>query len=241
MSASSISPLMLWLVLLSRTLLFATFQILIAVALYFVNSTSPWDDSAGWWTFSALFTNLVSIMLLVWLFGQEKKCYLEILSFSRQTMWKDIGITFLTMIVLMPLSIFPNQWLTTWLFGSSEIAYSLFFRPLPLWAGLVSVLFPITIAFSELPTYFGYVMPRLEKQSGNGWFAWGTASFFLAFQHITLPLILDWRFMLWRFGMFVPLALLLGVCLKIRPQLLPYFMIVHALLDMSTVAILLTL
>lgn len=74
-------------------------------------------------------------MLLVWLFRQEKKCYLEILSFSRQTMWKDIGITFLTMIVLMPLSIFPNQWLATWLFGFSEIAYSLFFRPLPLWAG----------------------------------------------------------------------------------------------------------
>lgn len=241
MSTSSTKPMALWTVLLSRTLLFAIFQVLIAMVLHFSNSTSPWSDSAGWWTFSALFANLVSIMLLVWLFQQEKKRYFDLLSFSRRTMWKDIGITFLTMIVLLPLSIFPNQWLATWLFGSNEIAFSLFFRPLPLWAGLVSILYPITIAFSELPTYFGYAMPRLEKQSGNGWFAWAVASFFLAFQHITLPLILDWRFMFWRFGMFIPLAFLLGLWLKIRPQLLPYFMIVHALLDMSTVIILLTL
>lgn len=241
MNASSTKPVTLWLVLLSRTLLFAIFQVLIALVLSFMNSTHPWSDSAGWWTFSALFANLVSIMLLVQLFRRERKRYIDILYFSRQSLWKDVGITFLTMILLLPLSMYPNQWLAAWLFGSSEIAYSLFFRPLPVWAGWVSMLFPVTIAFAELPTYFGYAMPRLERQSGNGWFAWGAASFFLAFQHITLPLIPDWRFMLWRFGMFIPLAFLLGLCLKIRPQLLPYFMIVHALLDMTTVAILLTL
>lgn len=241
MNTNSTKPAALWLVLFSRTLLFAAFQVLIAATLSFTDSTAPWNDSAGWWTFSALFTNLVSIMLLAWLFQRENKRYFDFLSFSPQTVWKDVGITLLTMIVLLPLSVLPNQWLATWLFGSDEIAFSLFFRPLPLWAGLVSILYPITIAFAELPTYFGYAMPRLAKQLGNDWLAWAIASFFLAFQHITLPLILDWRFMLWRFGMFLPLALLLGLCLKIRPQLFPYFMTVHALLDMTTVAILLTL
>jgi hypothetical protein len=241
MNTHSTKPVALWLVLVSRTLSFAVFQVLIAAALSLTDSTAPWSDSAGWWTFSALFTNLVSIIFLFWLFRREHKRYFDFLSFSRQTMWKDVGITFLTMTVLLPLSIFPNRWLAIWLFGSNEIAFSLFFRPLPLWAGLISILYPITIAFAELPTYFGYAMPRLEKHFGNGWLAWGLASFFLAFQHSTLPLILDWRFMLWRVGMFLPLALLLGLCLKIRRQLFPYFMIVHALLDMTTVAILLTL
>lgn len=241
MNMPSTKPVALWLVLVSRTLFFALFQTLIAAVLSLTGSASPWNDSAGWWTFSALFTNLISIPLLAWLFRRENKRYFDFLSFSRQTVWKDVGITLLTMIVLMPLSILPNQWLATWLFGSDEIAFSLFFRPLPLWAGLVSILYPITIAFAELPTYFGYSMPRLEKQSGNSWFAWVIASFFLAFQHITLPLIFDWRFILWRFGMFLPLALLLGICLKIRPQLFAYFMIVHALLDMTTVVILLML
>ena len=240
MIVSSTKP-TLWLMLFSRTLLFAVFQILTAIVLSFTNSPTPWSDSAGWWTFSALFANIVSIMLLFWLLRRENKRYFDFIPFSRQTVWKDIGITFLLVIVFMPISIYPNQWLANLLFGSSETVFSLFFRPLPLWAGFVSILFPVTIAFAELPTYFGYAMPRLEKQLGNSWLAWSLASLFLAFQHITLPLILDWRFMLWRFGMFIPLAFVMGLCLKIRPQLFPYFMIIHALLDMTTVAIILTL
>jgi len=83
--------------------------------------------------------------------------------------------------------------------------------------------------------------PALEVQLGNSWFAWGLASLFLALQHIALPLIFDGRFMLWRFGMFIPLAFFMGLCLKLRPQLFPYLMFVHILIDMMTVVIILTL
>jgi hypothetical protein len=47
-------------------------------------------------------------------------------------------------------------------------------------------------------------------------------------------LIFDWGFMLWRFGMFLPFALFTGLVLKFRPALLPYFVIVHALMDVTT-------
>lgn len=50
-----------------------------------------------------------------------------------------------------------------------------------------------------------------------------------------LPLILDSRFMLWRLGMFLPFALFIGLVLKLRPTLLPYYLIMHALLDISAV------
>ena len=63
-------------------------------------------------------------------------------------------------------------------------------------------------------------MPRLEAQLKNGWLAWLIASFFLAAQHMFLPLILDWRFMLWRLGMFLPFALFTGLVLKLRPALI---------------------
>ena len=230
-----------WVMLCSRTLLFAVFQVLIAGILAFFGSPNPWDDSAAWWTISALGANLVSIMLLVWLHRKENRRYFDFIPASRQAMWKELGIVLLIMVVLIPVAVLPNQWLANMLFGSDEVVFALLFRPLPLWAVIVSILFPLTIAFAELPTYFGYVMPRLEKQLGNGWLAWGLASLFLALQHITLPLILDWRFIVWRFGMFVPLAFLMGLCLKLRPSLFPYLMVIHALLDMSTVVIILTL
>ncbi len=227
--------------LFSRTLLFAMFQVLIAGILALLSSPAPWDDSAGWWTISALCANLVSIALLAWLFRRENMRYFDFIPFSRRTIWKDVRLVLTLTIVLIPIATFPNQWLATWLFGSEEIAFALMFRPLPLWAGMISLLFPLTIAFAELPAYFGYAMPRLEKQLGNGWLAWTLASFFLALQHITLPLILDWRFIAWRLGMFIPLAFLLGLSLKLRPRLFPYLMAVHALLDMTTMVIILTL
>ncbi len=52
-----------------------------------------------------------------------------------------------------------------------------------------------------------------------------------------LPLILDGRFMLWRLGMYLPFALFAGLILKLRPTLLPYFMIIHALADLSAVSV----
>lgn len=84
-------------------------------------------------------------------------------------------------------------------------------------------------------------MPRLEAKLRNGWAAWLIASFFLGAQHMFLPLILDGRFMLWRLGMYMPFALFAGLMLKLRPSLLPYFMIVHALVDLSAVSVYLML
>jgi hypothetical protein len=241
MNITNEKPIAPWLMLVSRTVLFAVFQLLITGVLAITGSSTPWGTSAGWWPFSAILTNVVSTILLVWLFHRENKRYFDFVRFSRQTMWKDIGIVVLLLLAIMPIATYPNQWLANLLYGSEEAVFSLFFRPLPLWAGIVSMLFPITIAFAELPTYFGYVMPRLERQIGNGWYAWAAASFFLAIQHVTLPLVLDWRFMVWRIGMFIPLAFFMGLCLRLRPQLFAYLMVGHVLLDMMTVVIILTL
>ena len=137
----------------------------------------------------------------------------------------------------LPIIASPMNILGKALFGDRMIPTYMLFQPLPAWALVVSLLFPITIAFAELPTYFGYSMPRVAAQIKNGWLAWLIASFFLGAQHMFLPLIPDGRFMLWRLLMYMPFALFSGFFLKLRPGLLPYFMIVHALADFSAVAV----
>jgi hypothetical protein len=128
----------------------------------------------------------------------------------------------------------PREPLGRVLFGDAMIPTYMLFQPLPLWALILALLFPLTIGFGELPTYFGYCMPRLAALLTNGWLAWLIASLFLAAQHMFLPLLLDSRYLLWRFAMFVPFALITGLFLKFRPSLLPYFMIGHALIDITT-------
>jgi hypothetical protein len=82
-------------------------------------------------------------------------------------------------------------------------------------------------------------MPRLSALSGRRWLSWLLASFFLAAQHIAVPLLFDGRFILWRLLMFLPFALLVGLILAWRPRLLPYMIVIHALMDISVVVFLL--
>jgi hypothetical protein len=225
-----------WLMLISRSVLFLLFQGLIALILFATGSTNAWDESARYWTFLPTLASVVSLYLLVRLFKLEGKRFWDILRFSRET-WKADLLWFIGLsIIAMPILDAPREPLARAIFGDAMIATNMLFRPIPTWAFVLSFLFPLTIWFSELPTYFGYVMPRLSGQI-NGWLAWLITSFFLAAQHMFLPTTLNGGYFLWRFGMFLPFALFTGLALKFRPALLPYFVIVHALLDITTVLV----
>lgn len=226
-----------WLMLVSRSILFVLFQILIALILAATGRTSAWTESARWWTFMAFLANFASLYLLVRVFNAEGKRYWDILRFSHETWKTDLLWLLGFSIVGMPIAAAVKDPLAVAIFGDAMTPTTMLFRPLPTWAFFLSFLFPLTIWFAELPTYFGYAMPRLEAQLKNGWIAWLIASFFLAAQHMFLPLILNGGYMLWRFGMFLPFALFTGLVLKFRPSLLPYFVIVHALMDITTVLV----
>lgn len=225
-----------WLMLISRSVLFILFQALIALVLAASGTASAWDESARWWPFMASLANVVSVFLLVRLLKAEGKHYLDIIRFSGATLKTDLRWFFGFSLIGLPIAAAPMNALGAAIFGDRMAPIYMMFLPLPAWALVLSLLFPLTIAFAELPTYFAYVMPRLEAQLKNGWVAWLIASFFLGAQHMLLPLILDGRFMLWRLLMYMPFALFAGLLLKIRPTLLPYYMIVHALVDLSAVA-----
>jgi membrane protease YdiL (CAAX protease family) len=230
----------LYFILSSRLILFFSFQFLFYLLLKLYGSSDAWRESQGWWMIAVLLTNIISIFVLVFLLKKEGLSFGKVFRFTKKGWRKDLIISLSLLIIAIPISVFPNLWISNLLWGSTEPALALLFRPLPLWAVVVSFMFPITQAFAELPTYFGYVMPRLKKQLNNGWMAWAIASFFLALQHIALPFIWDGKFLLWRLGMFLPFAFFLGLCLKIRPRLFPYFMIAHGILDIGTVMMIIT-
>jgi hypothetical protein len=226
-----------WFMLFSRSILFLLFQGLIALTLMVTGTKSAWDESARWWTFMAFLANVGSFFLLMRLYKAEGRNFLDTLRFSRDTWKTDLLWLLGFSIIGLPLAAAPREPLAAAIFGDSMIATKMLFQPLPTWAFVLSFLFPLTIAFAELPTYFGYCMPRLTVQLKNGWLAWIIASIFLAAQHMFLPLILNGGYLLWRLGMFLPFALVTGLALKYRPRLMPYLVIGHALLDITTVMV----
>jgi len=224
--------------LLSRTALFAFWQLLFALGFLLVGSARPWEASVSWWLLSASLGNITNIALLTWVARREGLRLNQLFNFERRT-WKwDVLLVIAATVVAAPLGYFPNPLLARALFGNPSAAIAMMFRPLPGWAIiLVAIIFPITIALSELPNYYGYVMPRLKTMSASGWRIVVLVGVVHAFQHVTLPLQFDVRFMVWRFGMFLLFALFVAWLINWRPSVLPYLMIIHGLLDSSLAAL----
>jgi hypothetical protein len=218
----------------SRPVCFALFQGVIAVGLWIPGARAPWRESAGWWLVAAAPANLVTLGLLSGMLRREGSSLARLYRLDRQQVVPDLLALAALTLVFAPAGYFPSVLLGQWLFTDPAMPHELLFRALPRWAAVLSATaFPISIALAELPWYGGFLLPRLEARTGSRWAAIGLAGLGLAAQHVTLPLVLDWRFVVWRLLMFLPFALLVIGVLRWRPRLLPYLMVVHGLMDLQ--------
>jgi hypothetical protein len=228
-----------WLLLFGRTGLFLLVQALFALGFSLGGSTSAWDDGAAWWPFIVTIANLLCLGGMVFLFRAEGKNYWEIFRIRRKNLKSDL-LALLSTVIIGPLGYFPNILLANWLFSDSQIALDLLVRPLPLWAVYASlVLFPVTQGLIELPLYFAAVMPRLDNRRFPDLRPVILPALLLGLQHFAMPFVLDYRFILWRAFMYIPFAFGVGILLHWRPRLLPYFALIHVLMDLSFASMLL--
>lgn len=229
------------LMLFSRLFLFSAAQALMAAWFALKGNPHPWQQSIAWWPVSVTVSNLICLILLDRLARREGITLKDLYRVEKHSFWRELLILAVITVISGPLSMLPNFLLGNVLFGDINIATEMFFRPLPLWVVIAfsGILFPITIALTEIPTYYSYAMPRLTAKTGRGWAMVALAGFMHAAQHIALPLIFDLRFITWRLLMFLPFALFMAAVLRWRPRLLPYLMVIHGLMDFSLMFMLL--
>jgi hypothetical protein len=223
--------------LVHRTALFLVCQLCIAIVIAAQGQPNAFLRAAAWWPVSATVTSLITLGILRRLLRAEHLGWRAFLHIERGHVLADVAICIGVFVVCGPLVMLPSNALSLALYGSQTSTAPLIYQPLPYPVALViSILFPLTVALSELPAYLAYAMPRVERILGSRWSAVGAVlliGFCLAAQHVTLPLVLDWRFMLWRLVMFLPFALWLAVSVRWRPRLLPYLMFGHFLIDFA--------
>ena len=218
--------------LMSRLVGFALVQAGVALWYALTGAIDPWQRSLAWWPISATVTSLAGIALLDWRLRCEGSRYLDLLRAQRATVGRDLLVVAVAVLVAGVLSVVTNVGLSVLLWGDPEAGASSFFSPLPLWAAVLAlVAFPLAVGLSELPTYFGFVLPRLRALGLSGMWAVLLSASLLSLQHVTLPLAFDAAFLVWRAFMFMPFALFLAALLALRPRLLPYLVVVHVLLD----------
>jgi hypothetical protein len=230
------SPLLL---LFGRSALFLLIQALFAGGFFLAGRDSAWNQGAAWWPFTVTFTNLLCLAAMGSLFRVEGKNYWEIFRIRRGQVRRDLLALFASLVIALPLAVFPNLLLGSWLFGDPQAPLELFLRPLPLWAACAgAILFPVTQGLAELPVYFLYAMPRLDGRRFPDLRPVILPALMLGLQHFAIPFVFDIRFIVWRALMFIPFAFAVGIILHWRPRLLPYLAVVHVLMDLSFAAML---
>jgi len=226
----SIIPPRVFLILVSRLVLFMVFQALIALL------ANSWEASEKYWLLTATLTNIVSIALLFIVLKHDGRKYFSIFSVNRAGMKKDLFIFIGLTLVSVPIVLIPGYFLSIMIWDKPNVPAEMMFGPIERWlVYFLLIAFPVTITFAELATYFGYIMPKLKEQFKTKWAAIFLPVIFLAIQHCTLPFIPDLNFIIYRALVFLPFATLIGVSIYYKPSLLVYFAILHGIMDFGTV------
>jgi hypothetical protein len=229
------SPRAVWGMLFLRPALALSAQALVAGAFLLSGTQDPWRLAADWWLAWFGVASVVNLAVLRLLLHREGRRLRDLYRFERDGRRTDLAWAVVALVVSGPVAMLPNLLIAGALWGdAATTGADLSFRALPvLAAGLLVAIFPVVHAMAELPTYYGYVMPRLSAITGWRWRAMLVPALVLSTQHVFLPLLLDWRFVAWRALMFLPFAAWIGFVVMRRPTSLPYLVVGHALIDLS--------
>ncbi len=225
------------LMLFLRSTLFVIIQLCFYALFLAFGKSNPWMMSASYWPFVMILTNIVCLVLLNGLLKREGSRFQYFFAFNKSTALKDLFLSMGLLCVTGVLGFLPSSILGNWFFGDVMIGNRLFFQPLPQWAAVVTLaLFPLSMPFGELTTYFGYVMPRLELTTKSKLLSIILSALMLSLQHAALPLLfnLGGMFLLWRALVFLPFAFSLAFIIQWKPRLFPFFLVGHFFIDIGT-------
>jgi hypothetical protein len=225
----------IFITLIMRTVLFAIFGfVMIGVFSITGGENDAVQEAEKWWAFQAIMANIATFVILRILLKREGLTYGSILHFQKVRLGKDLLRSLLYIVICFPIAAIG-------LYGLSFLAFGHFQPPdnmmqaIPLWAAIVAlIVFPITNALVEIPTYMGYAFPRIEKQWGKKSLAILLTALFLAIQHGPLPLVFDGPYWIWRMFSFIPLAIVLAFIYSRTRNNAP-LVIAHYVMDLQMV------
>ena len=187
-------------------------------------------DISMWWPLLCIVVNLVTMGFLYIRMRIEGTGFRDLINHNpdKRKLTREILTATPLMLVLGVGGLMGFSWLV---YGYMPVTNS---QPLPIWAAiLVVILLPLTIVVSEIPFYLGYCAPRIKRITKSEVFSIAYPLFFYALQHSFMPLLFDYKHILSRFIMFIPLLIMIGIWYHRKKTLLP-LMAGHGLLDVFT-------
>lgn len=231
-----------WGLLALRPLAFLAAQAAVALALALGGAAEPWWASAAWWPLAAILANVAGLAALAASLRAEGAPLRAVFAPAggrapAAVLGRDGGAAALAALPVLALGALVPWALGVALWGTPDIGQAVLVQPLPAWAAWATlVLFPVTMAAVELPTYAGFVAPRLGATRLGAVGAVVVVGLVLGLQHAALPFLPAKTFLVWRALALVPMALALIATLRRAPRLLPWFVALHLLANATLAA-----
>jgi membrane protease YdiL (CAAX protease family) len=229
------------LLVVGRSALILAAQAVVACGLWLRSRSWSWDAAAKWWSVYGTLVDIGCLALMVVYTRKEGIRLRDLIGPVRLRWGRDLFLGAGIFMLVFPFFILVSPVAMRLLYGTTPLPTfsGLTGRVLPLWAVVYSFSIWLLIwSPTEEITYQGYALPRLEALFKSRWKAVALVSFWWAIQHPFLPFILDWKYFVWRFLMFLP-SMVIMTLLYLKVRRLPPFILAHW--PMDTIALFMTL
>jgi membrane protease YdiL (CAAX protease family) len=221
---------------LARCILLVIFQGILAFYYHLQGNQTPWESAAKWWTVYGNLADISCLLLLAFALKKEGKDLSSLIDFDKKKIFQDLKSGLLIFFLIFPLIGLLYTFVTGYLILNENTLNltinQLGERTLPSWAYYYSIFIWWTIwSMTEELTYQSYSLRRLIGEYGQVK-TLIFVGFFFALQHSFLPLIFDWRYILWRLVAFFPLVVCLMIAYMKTGRITPVI-IAHALMDIN--------
>jgi hypothetical protein len=213
----------------ARTALLVLFQAFAAVVLALRHHPYAWTAAGKWWTVYGTLVDLGCITLM-WRFTRREGIgFRDLIGRFRLRRGRDLFVGLGWFAVIFPILGICLPLTARLIYGSwfPSVDQGVVVGPLPFWAALYTLsVWWIIWSPTEETTYQAYVLPRVEALTKRPVVAALMVAFWWALQHCALPLVLDWRYPIWRVLATFP-GVLVFVLIYQRTRRLPPLIIAH--------------
>ena len=213
----------LYLLLPIRSLMFIAVFIIISLM-----SGEKLEHLFHWWSVIASIINVLVIGILLFLCKKQKITYGKLIQYEKGTCKWYVAFFIVVSMLMVGMG---GMYLAGFIcYGVFPYLAPMLIAPIPLILAIVNLfLLPITTTLAEDGLYLGLGVNYIK----NKWIAIFVPAFFYAIQHSFIPMLLDGRYIMYRFLSFLPLTLWICYWYYKNRNPLP-IMIGHGILNVAT-------
>ena len=191
------------------------------------------NDITNWWSIVATIVNVITILVLLFVCKKMNITYKKLINYEKgKTNIKQVIVMCIITLVFASTGMYLAGFIC---YGKFPYAPPMMIAPIPLYLAIINfIVLPLTVSFAEDGLYLGCGVNSFK----NKYLAILVPAFFYAIQHSFIPVLFDFKFIVYRFLSFLPLTIIFCYYYKKKKNPVP-IMIGHAIVEIASVILVL--